>query len=238
MARNKVEDTPFDVAQRFVDPKKMVKEQQTSIMTKIRESLWLLTLHLDQRPGRVEEDRAVGVAQRRPLNQVRESAVGFVQRQPGNQIVVGRRPTNHVDNEEESEVEAKESPIIPSFNAYCHLENFVNWFSKVDKFFAFYTGIPKEKEVKYVARKLHGYASRWWEQLQANRRREFKQLIRTWHKMRQLMSIKFLQANHGQMLYQEYQRKLASKRLSRDTLDLPCSVPSNNYYVFADIENL
>ncbi|KAH7852893.1 hypothetical protein Vadar_030612 [Vaccinium darrowii] len=71
----------------------------------------------------------------------------------------------------------------------------------------------------------------------ANRRREFKQPIRTWHKMRQLMSIKFLQTNHGQVLYPKYQRKLESKRLSRDNLDLHCSIPSNNYYVFAGIES-
>ena len=80
MSRNKVDDTPFDVAQRFADPSKMVEEQQTSTMMEIRESLRLLTLHLDQRPGRVVVNRTEGVAQRRPLNQVRERVVGFAQR--------------------------------------------------------------------------------------------------------------------------------------------------------------
>jgi hypothetical protein len=108
MSRNKVDDTPFDVAQRFADPRKMVEEQETSIMTEIHESLRLLTFHLDQRPGRVVENRAEGVAQRRPLNQVPERAVGFAQRQPGNQIVVGRRPANRVDNEEKSKLEVEE----------------------------------------------------------------------------------------------------------------------------------
>ena len=50
MSRNKVDDTPFDVAQRFVDPRKMVEEQQ---------ALRPLNLRLNQGAVRVEEDRAV-----------------------------------------------------------------------------------------------------------------------------------------------------------------------------------
>ncbi|KAG5514972.1 hypothetical protein RHGRI_036121 [Rhododendron griersonianum] len=112
---------------------------------------------------------------------------------------------------------------IPYFDGYCHAESFIYWFRKVDNFFEFYTGIPEEKEVKYVARKLYGYASTWWEKLQANRRREFKQPIRTWLRMRKLMSTRFLQTNHGKMLYEEYRRKFESKQMFQDNFDLQYS---------------
>ncbi|KAH7844658.1 hypothetical protein Vadar_030356 [Vaccinium darrowii] len=130
----------------------------------------------------------------------------------------------------------QESPIIPSFNAHCNPENFIYWFRKVDKFFAFYTGIPEKKEVKYVAHKLQGHAFTWWEQLQSNRMRQYKQPVRTWRKMRQLMSARFLNPQHSQMLYQDYRRKLKSKRSCKDNLDLPYSFPCNENYVVADIE--
>ncbi|KAG5530326.1 hypothetical protein RHGRI_025311 [Rhododendron griersonianum] len=37
--------------------------------------------------------------------------------------------------------------------------------------------------------------------------------------MRRLMSDRFLQTNHGQMLYQEYRRKLESKQLFQGNFD-------------------
>ncbi|KAG5552105.1 hypothetical protein RHGRI_010260 [Rhododendron griersonianum] len=55
--------------------------------------------------------------------------------------------------------------------------------------------------------------------------------------MRRLMSDRFLQLHHGQMLYEEYRRNLESKRLSRDNLDLSYSFPSNKNYTIAAIEN-
>ena len=99
-----------------------MEEQQTSIMTKIRESLRLLTRHLDQRPGRVVENRAEGVAQRRPLNQVRECTVGFAQRQLGTQIVVGRHPTNCADSEE-LEPDFRSYDNLPKLSGYEYFED-------------------------------------------------------------------------------------------------------------------
>ena len=37
-------------------------------------------------------------------------------------------------------------PIIPNFDGFCHPEDFIYWFRKVDKFLD-YMEIPKEKEV-------------------------------------------------------------------------------------------
>ncbi|KAG5533575.1 hypothetical protein RHGRI_027683 [Rhododendron griersonianum] len=91
------------------------------------------------------------------------------------------------------------------------------------KFFEFYADIPEEKEVKYAAHKLYGYVSTWWERLQSNRLRQYKQPIRTWPRMRRLISDRFLQSNRGQELYQEYRRKLKSKQMFRDNFDVQYS---------------
>ncbi|KAG5560051.1 hypothetical protein RHGRI_003365 [Rhododendron griersonianum] len=96
-------------------------------------------------------------------------------------------------------------------------------FNAPDKFFEFYADIPEEKEVKYAAHKLYGYVSTWWERLQSNRLRQYKQPIRTWPRMRRLISDRFLQSNRGQELYQEYRRKLKSKQMFRDNFDVQYS---------------
>ncbi|GJS85143.1 putative receptor protein kinase ZmPK1 [Tanacetum coccineum] len=44
--------------------------------------------------------------------------------------------------------------------------------------------IPEYSQVKYVAYKLRGAASSWWDNLQTGRRRQRKQPIRTWRKMK------------------------------------------------------
>ena len=126
---------------------------------------------------------------------------------------------------------------IPYFNASCHAEHFIYWFHKVDKFIG-YIEIFEEKQAKYVARKLQGYVSTWWKQLQYDQRRQYKQPIRTWHKMRKLMSSRFLQTNHGQILYLQYQRKLESKQLFQGNFDSQYSSQFNNYYGIVDIQTL
>ncbi|KAG5520932.1 hypothetical protein RHGRI_033480 [Rhododendron griersonianum] len=97
------------------------------------------------------------------------------------------------------------------------------YLTAIDKFFEFYADIPEEKEVKYAAHKLYGYVSTWWERLQSNRLRQYKQPIRTWPRMRRLISDRFLQSNRGQELYQEYRRKLKSKQMFRDNFDVQYS---------------
>ncbi|KAG5527011.1 hypothetical protein RHGRI_028072 [Rhododendron griersonianum] len=182
----------------------------------------------------------------------RNRVEGFARNQPINQNVSGVYSYYQLDSEDESEDNLPEDyygylskkrhsrsggfyrtdddfsifqvePIIPTFHGYCHPENFIYWFRKVDKFFEFYADIPEEKEVKYAAHKLYGYVSTWWERLQSNRLRQYKQPIRTWPRMRRLISDRFLQSNRGQELYQEYRRKLKSKQMFRDNFDVQYS---------------
>ena len=48
-------------------------------------------------------------------------------------------------------------------------------------------------------------AAAWWEQLQTNRRRQGKQPIQTWFRMRKLLTGCFLLLGYEQILYRQYQ---------------------------------
>ena len=60
--------------------------------------------------------------------------------------------------------------------------------------------IPEEKQVKIVAYKLRGGASVWWDQIQFSRRREGKQVVRTWNKMKQLLRKMYLPPDYQQYM--------------------------------------
>ncbi|GJW27361.1 transposon ty3-I gag-pol polyprotein [Tanacetum coccineum] len=65
--------------------------------------------------------------------------------------------------------------------------------------------IPEDSQVKYVAYKLRGAASSWWDNLQTGRQRQRKQPIRTWRKMKRVMFACFIQVDYEQTLYSLYQ---------------------------------
>ncbi|XP_042955895.1 uncharacterized protein LOC122291913 [Carya illinoinensis] len=75
---------------------------------------------------------------------------------------------------------------LPCFNGHLHGEIFLDWMLEVEKFF-YYMQIPQAQQVKLVAYKLSGGASVWWEQMQNNRRRQGKQPVCIWPKMKRLM---------------------------------------------------
>ncbi|GJR25792.1 transposon ty3-G gag-pol polyprotein [Tanacetum coccineum] len=54
---------------------------------------------------------------------------------------------------------------IPTFTGSLNIEDFLDWVSKTEKYFEL-MDIPKDSQVKYVAYKLRGAASSWWDNLQ------------------------------------------------------------------------
>ncbi|GJW37932.1 RNA-directed DNA polymerase [Tanacetum coccineum] len=90
---------------------------------------------------------------------------------------------------------------IPTFSG---IEDFLDWVSETEKYFEL-MDIPEDSQVKYVAYKLRGASSSWWDNLQTGRRRQRKQPIRTWRKMKRVMFARFLPVDYEQTLYSLYQ---------------------------------
>ncbi|KAI0500729.1 hypothetical protein KFK09_018945 [Dendrobium nobile] len=94
---------------------------------------------------------------------------------------------------------------IPFFNDRVHIEDFLDWERFVETFFE-YMEIPPEKQVKYVACRLRGGASAWWQQLLQSRHREGKGHVRTWARMKQLLRGHYLPTDFEQILYMTFQQ--------------------------------
>nr|GEX11273.1 hypothetical protein CTI12_AA288430 [Tanacetum cinerariifolium] len=58
---------------------------------------------------------------------------------------------------------------IPTFSGSLNIEDFLDWVSETEKYFEL-MDIPEDSHVKYVAYKLRGAASSWWDNLQTGRR--------------------------------------------------------------------
>ncbi|GJS50152.1 gag-pol polyprotein-like protein [Tanacetum coccineum] len=95
---------------------------------------------------------------------------------------------------------------IPTFLGSLNIEDFLDWVSETEKYFEL-MDIPEDSQVKYVAYKLRGATSSWWDNLQTRRRRQRKQPIRTWRKMKRVMFARFLPVDYEQTLYSLYCRQ-------------------------------
>jgi hypothetical protein len=58
---------------------------------------------------------------------------------------------------------------IPMYEGNLDVEELLDWFRDLDKYFD-YEDIKEDKKVKYVVTRLQGHAELWWEELQAGRR--------------------------------------------------------------------
>lgn len=93
---------------------------------------------------------------------------------------------------------------LPWFNGSSKIEEFLDWLSKVDRFFE-YMDIKERKKVKLVALRLDGCVSAWWDQCQLNRAEDRKKPVRSWAKMKKLLCARFLSSNYGRQLFTQYQ---------------------------------
>lgn len=85
------------------------------------------------------------------------------------------RGRNH-EHQRQSEQDFRLKFDIPPFNGQMHIEDFFDSMKSVEMFFECME-LHEEKQFKLVTYKLCGGAAAWWEQLQAHRHHEGKQLI-------------------------------------------------------------
>ena len=69
--------------------------------------------------------------------------------------------------------------------------------TEVDRFFE-YTELSDDRNVKFVAYRLKGEVTVWWDRLTEMRMREGHGPIQTWHGMKQLLQGIFLPSDYEQ----------------------------------------
>ncbi|KAI4340752.1 hypothetical protein MLD38_025561 [Melastoma candidum] len=93
---------------------------------------------------------------------------------------------------------------IPEFEGNLDPNEFIDWMHTVERIFD-YEEVPEDRKVKLAALKLKKYASLWWENTNQQRRREGRDKIRTWSKMKRAMTKRFLPEHHRRDLYLKLQ---------------------------------
>ncbi|GKA11185.1 putative CCCH-type zinc finger family protein, partial [Tanacetum coccineum] len=88
---------------------------------------------------------------------------------------------------------------IPDFSGTLMAEEFIDWLNTVERVFEF-KDAPENRKVKWVAIKLKGRASAWWEQLQLMRERRGKQKIVSWDKMKKKLQENFPSYSEEQLV--------------------------------------
>jgi len=93
---------------------------------------------------------------------------------------------------------------IPDFEGNLQPDDFLDWLQIVECLFK-YTEVSEEQKVKIVAVKLKKHASIWWENLKRKRKREGKSKIKTWDKMREKLTRKYLPPRYCQENFTQLQ---------------------------------
>ncbi|VFQ82894.1 unnamed protein product [Cuscuta campestris] len=84
---------------------------------------------------------------------------------------------------------------VPTFEGKNEPDEFLEWLETVERVFDF-KEVSDEKKVKIVALKFRKYASTWWTNTCTKRRRNHKEPVAMWAKMKSLLKKKFLPAEY------------------------------------------
>jgi hypothetical protein len=90
---------------------------------------------------------------------------------------------------------------IPMYEGNLDVEDLLDWFRDLDKYFD-YEDIEEDKKVNHVVTILKGHATLWWDELQVDRHCKGKQRIKIWDRMVENMKAKFIPKDYQINLFQ------------------------------------
>jgi hypothetical protein len=93
-----------------------------------------------------------------------------------------------------------------------NVEELLEWINALDKYFD-YEEIDDEKKLKHVVMRLKGHAALWWDELQADKIRKCKPVIKSWDRVVAKLKDKFVPKDHQLNLFRGLQN-LRQKGLS------------------------
>lgn len=96
----------------------------------------------------------------------------------------------------------KPRPELSNYDASLSTEALLDKICELDKYFE-YEEISKDKRIRFVVTKLKGHAALWWDNVQVERKRLNKPLIKKWDKMIARMKSKFLPKDYQNSLYRQ-----------------------------------
>jgi hypothetical protein len=99
---------------------------------------------------------------------------------------------------------AREKMDIPMYEGNLDIEELLDWFRALDKYFD-YEDIEEDKKVKHVVTRLKGHATLWWDELQADRHCKGKKRIKSWDRMVAKMKAKFIPRDYQINLFRRMQ---------------------------------
>jgi len=105
---------------------------------------------------------------------------------------------------------------IPNFEGKLQPDEFVKYWLQIAEPVFEYKEVPEEQKVKIVAVKLKKHALIWWENLKRKRKCEGKSKIKTWEKMHQKLTRKYLPPRY-------YQDNFTQLQLSKTSSYQPLS---------------
>ena len=73
---------------------------------------------------------------------------------------------------------SRPKPKFPSYEGSLTAKHLINWINELDKYFE-YDELEEDEKVKLAATRLKGHASVWWDNVQVERRRKNKPLIKS-----------------------------------------------------------
>jgi hypothetical protein len=93
---------------------------------------------------------------------------------------------------------------IPIYEGNLDAEELLDWIRALDTYFD-YEDIEDDKKVRHVVTRLKGHATLWWDELQADRRCQGKQKIKSWDRMIAKMKAKFIPRDYQISLFRRMQ---------------------------------